>query len=70
MSDTTGPGGATHHVGVDVSKERLDVCLLPEGEHFVVPNDGAGIESLLDRLPKARPALVVLEASGRYERPA
>ena len=69
MSNTTGSRGATH-VGIDVSKERLDVCLLPEGEHFIVPNDGAGIESLLDRLLKARPALVVLEASGRYERPA
>ena len=32
MSDTTGPGGATH-VGIDVSKERLDVCFIPEGEH-------------------------------------
>jgi transposase len=69
MSDTTDSGGATH-VGIDVSKEHLDVCLLPAGELFVVPNDGAGIESLLDRLLKARPVLVVLEASGRYERPA
>jgi transposase len=69
MSDTTGPGGATH-VGIDVSKERLDVCFIPEGEHFVVANNEAGIQSLLDRLLEARPTLVVLEASGRYERPA
>lgn len=69
MSDTTGPGGATH-VGIDVSKERLDVCFIPEGEHFVVANNEAGIQSLLDRLLQARPTLVVLEASGRYERPA
>src|SRR5829696_6863265 len=64
MSDTTGPGGATH-VGIDVSKERLDVCFIPEGEHFVVANNEAGIQSLLDRLLEARPTLVVLEASGR-----
>ena len=72
MTNTTDPaGGATHHVvGIDVSKGRLDVYVLPEGEHFVVTNDEAGIESLLDRLLKARPELVVLEASGRYERPA
>ena len=70
MSDTTDSGGAAHHVGIDVSKGRLDVYVLPEGEHFVVANDGAGIELLLDRLLGARSALVVLEASGRYERPA
>jgi transposase len=70
MSDTTDPRGATHHVGIDVSKGRLDVHVLPEGEYFVVANDAAGIQSLLDRLLEARPALVVLEASGRYERPA
>jgi transposase len=70
MSDTTDPGGVTHVVGIDVSKGRLDVCILPQGEHFVVANDEAGIESLLDRLLEARPKLVVLEASGRYERPA
>jgi hypothetical protein len=52
MSDTTGPGGATH-VGIDVSKERLDVCFIPEGEHFVVANNEAGIQSLLDRLLEA-----------------
>jgi transposase len=69
MSETTDPGEATH-VGIDVSKERFDVCFIPEGEHFVVVNDEAGIELLLDRLLEARPALVVLEASGRYERPA
>lgn len=70
MSHTTDPGEATH-VGIDVSKGRLDVHVLPEGEHFAVANDEAGIQSLLDRLlNKTRPALVVLEASGRYERPA
>jgi transposase len=69
MSDTTGPGGATH-LGIDLSKERLDVCFIPEGDHFVVANDEAGIQSLLDRLLQARPTLVVLKASGPYERPA
>jgi transposase len=70
LSDTTTDLGGTTHVGIDVSKGRLDVYVLPEGEHFVVANDEAGLQSLLDRLLKARPALVVLEASGRYERPA
>jgi transposase len=56
-------------VGVDVSKGRLDVFVRPIGEHFAVPNDGAGIEEILVRLEEARPVLVVLEASGGFERP-
>lgn len=68
MSTTTPQG--TRHVGIDVSKVRLDVCLLPDGETFAVTNDQEGIESLLGRLREAHPELVVLEASGKYERPA
>jgi transposase len=58
------------HVGIDVSKEHLDVCLMPEGEAFAIANNQEGIDSLIERLEEARPDLVVLEASGRYERPA
>ena len=58
------------HVGIDVSKRRLDVCLMPDGEAFAVANDQAGIDRLLSRLQEVRPELVVLEATGRYERPA
>jgi transposase len=58
------------HVGIDVSKERLEVCLMPEGEAFALANDQEGIDSLIERLEEAPPELVVLEASGRYERPA
>jgi transposase len=72
MSTTRSP--VRHHrvVGIDVSKERLDVCSLPGGEVFCVANDQAGIDTLLARLllEGARPELVVLEATGRYERPA
>ena len=56
--------------GIDVSKERLDVHLLPKGEAFAVANDHEGIDALVERLLQARPELVVLEATGRYERPA
>lgn len=60
----------TPHVGIDVSKDRLDVCLLPSGEAFCVSNDPEGIEALVERLLQREPELVVLEATGRYERPA
>jgi transposase len=58
------------HVGIDVSKEHLEVCLMLEGEAFALANDQEGIDSLIERLEEAPPELVVLEASGRYERPA
>jgi transposase len=57
------------YVGVDVSKGHLDVALLPSGESFVVANDQEGLEELLRRLEDPRPILVVLEASGGFERP-
>jgi transposase len=60
--------GKAHVVGIDVSKRSLDVCLLPEGETFVVSNDHEGVDELLSRLGGRRPELVVLEATGRYER--
>lgn len=58
------------YVGIDVSKARLDVALLPMGESFAVANDEDGFDELLGRLEDLRPTLVVLEASGGFERPA
>ena len=43
---------------------------MPEGEAFALANDQEGIDSLIERLEEAPPELVVLGASGRYERPA
>lgn len=65
--DITNP---IRHAGIDVSKRRLDVCLLPDGEAFSVANDQRGIDELVGRFEEARTKLVVLEATGRYERPA
>ena len=53
------------HVGIDVSKERLDVCSLPDGGTFSVANDRAGIDELLARLlGYERPAAVAVAAAG------
>jgi len=75
-------GGATYgrcaHGGLRgggrFAKERLEVCLrrgreAREGEAFRVSNDSAGMETLLARLAEERPALVILEATGGFERP-
>jgi transposase len=54
-------------VGIDVSKDRLDIHLRPAGEGFAVPRDGPGLERLTARLRAAAPALVVIEATGGFE---
>jgi transposase len=64
-------GRATYYVGIDVSKVTLDVAILPTEEHFVVANDEGGIDELLGKLAEQLASvLVVLEASGGFERPA
>ena len=54
-------------VGIDVSKDWLDVHVAPSGEHFRVGNDHAGVEALVARLSSHGPGLVALEATGGYE---
>jgi transposase len=54
-------------VGIDVSKDRLDVCVLPQGEAFAVPRDGEGLLALTERLAGLRPKLVAVEATGGFE---
>jgi len=54
-------------VGIDVSKDRLDVALRPSGEAFVVERNAAGLEMLVARLRELSPYLVALEATGGFE---
>ena len=54
-------------VGIDVSKNRLDVHLRPSAETFQVARDGQGLEQLTARLTTVAPELVVLEATGGFE---
>ena len=54
-------------VGVDVSKETVDVYIHPVGEHFVLPRTAAGMEKLIVRLKSIAPALVAMEATGGLE---
>ena len=56
-------------VGIDVSKARLDVHLLPEGRSFPVPNSSQGHSKLLATLPKPGTCRIILEATGDHERP-
>jgi transposase len=54
-------------VGIDVSKDRLDVHLLPSGEAFVVARDGEGVAALTDRLKAMQPQAIGIEATGGFE---
>jgi len=57
-------------VGVDVSKEKLDVCILPGGELHEFANDSAGQAELVDCLKRLPPVAIIIESTGGYERPA
>ena len=55
------------YVGIDVSKDRLDVHVRPGGQAFAVSRDGKGLEELVDRLRTHTPMLIVVEATGGFE---
>lgn len=55
-------------IGIDVAKDRLDVCARP-GPSWQAAHDPAGIAALAGRLVALAPALIVLEATGGLEIP-
>ena len=55
-------------VGIDVSKDRLDVHVLPSGERRAVANTGEGIRRLKRWLRRFDLGLVVIEATGKWHR--
>ncbi|QKT03748.1 IS110 family transposase [Ectothiorhodospiraceae bacterium 2226] len=54
-------------VGIDVSKQWLDVALQSQERAWQVPNDEAGVAQLVAQLGDLSPALIVLEATGGLE---
>jgi transposase len=57
----------TIFVGIDVSKDRLDVHLRPSDEAFHVPRNTKELDALARRLSGLPVALIVLEATGGFE---
>jgi len=55
-------------IGIDVSKERLDIGSYPSGECQSMAHDDASIEGLVAQWRELRPRLIVLEATGGLER--
>jgi transposase len=56
-------------VGADVSKSRLDVHHTGGVGTLALANNSRGIRRLVGRLRKSSPRLIVVEATGGYERP-
>jgi transposase len=54
-------------IGIDVSKDRLDVAVRPSGESFAVERNASGLDDLIKRLKPFAPHLVALEATGGFE---
>jgi len=54
-------------VGIDVSKARLDVAVVPSERAWQVSNDALGHAELVKQLQELHPERVILEASGGFE---
>ena len=54
-------------VGIDVSKDYLDLACRPEDARWRVANDHAGIAQCLAPLHQLKPMLLVLEATGGWQ---
>jgi transposase len=55
------------YVGIDVSKDRLDVAVLGEKAIVQVPNTKGGVTKLTKQMRALNPMLIVVEATGGYE---
>lgn len=56
-------------IGVDVSKRVLVVAVHPSGDQWTSETTARGIAALVERLQALTPQIVVVEATGGYERP-
>jgi transposase len=56
------------YIGIDVSKEILDVFILPFKKHLQFKNNSKGILKLIEKLKSFPPSSIVMEATGGYEK--
>jgi transposase len=54
-------------VGIDVSKDRLDVHVQPTGESFAVARNAEGLDALIARIAPLGVGAVAVEATGGFE---
>jgi transposase len=58
------------YIGVDVSKDLLDVKVLPSEQTQQFSNDNPGVKKLITFVKKINPQLIVFESTGGLEMPA
>ncbi len=56
------------YIGVDISKDELDISVYPTGKSFKIPNDKPGIKKIIRFLTKHDVAQIACEATGGYEK--
>jgi transposase len=54
-------------VGIDISKDQLDVHVLPDNMEFSCTRDEKGLRLLVKSLKEISPVLIVLKATGGYQ---
>jgi len=54
-------------IGIDVSKDKLDIFIDGRDEHFTCSNQIKHLQKLAKRFKKIFPVLIVMEATGGYE---
>jgi transposase len=56
------------YIGIDVSKDKLDLAIDGQADVATFSNDAAGVAQLIERIRPMHPTLIVFEATGGYER--
>lgn len=56
------------YVGVDISKDNLDICIEPLGKSFKIANTQDAIEKFVKKLPKCDEIKIACESTGGYEK--
>jgi transposase len=56
------------HVGIDIGKSMLDVCIFELDVYLQYPNSAAGVRELLKKLARYKLTRILVEATGGYER--
>jgi transposase len=57
-----------YFIGIDVSKDHLDVAIRPTDQQMQFGNNDNGVDKLIEALNPMSPSLIVLEATGSYHR--
>jgi transposase len=56
------------HIGIDVSKAKLDIAISNCNSLLQVSNNSEGFKDLVKNIPSKKKSLIILEASGGYEK--